>query len=80
MENEWDEDVKAKEKCLWCQLEVREIHEAIFWKQKARIKWLGEGERNTNFFHITWLFKTGAVRESRSFERLMEVGWRPDER
>ena len=33
------------------QLEAREKQEALFWKQKARVKWVQEGERNTNFFH-----------------------------
>ena len=33
------------------QLKAREKHEALFWQQKAKVKWMQEGERNTKFFH-----------------------------
>ena len=51
MEEGWDEDMKVKEKDLMSQIETRERQEGIFWKQKARVKWLQEGERNAKFFH-----------------------------
>ena len=51
MEVGWDEVMKVKEKDLMHQLEARERHEGIYWKQKARVEWLQEGERNTKFFH-----------------------------
>ena len=40
MEEVWDEDMKAKEKYLMNQIKAREREEGIFWKQKARVKWL----------------------------------------
>ncbi|KAG6538552.1 hypothetical protein ZIOFF_003676 [Zingiber officinale] len=40
--------------------------EEDFWKQRAAIRWMGEGERNTKFFHST-------VQKKRSASRLFRV-------
>ena len=47
----WDEEKQNKEKDLWGQLEARERQEGIYWKQKSKVKWLEDGEKNTKFFY-----------------------------
>lgn len=45
------EESKKKVDSLQQDLEDLYKHEEIFWKQKSRVEWLKEGERNTRFFH-----------------------------
>ncbi|VVA30150.1 Hypothetical predicted protein, partial [Prunus dulcis] len=40
--------------------------EAMFWKQKSRLQWLQEGDRNTKFFHLTTIIR----RRRNKIERL----------
>ena len=51
MEHGFTPESKLQEIDLLHQLNKRCGQEAIFWNQKARVKWLKDGECNTSFFH-----------------------------
>lgn len=40
--------------------------EEIFWRQKSRVQWLKEGERNTRFFHRSTM-------ANRAFNRILTL-------
>jgi hypothetical protein len=45
------QELIEEEVSLMAQIETRDKHEEILWRQKSRILWLQEGERNSKFFH-----------------------------
>ncbi|XP_050378368.1 uncharacterized protein LOC126795602 [Argentina anserina] len=55
---------KVREDEICDELEAAWAREELFWKQRSRVSWLLEGDRNTKFFYVTTVYRRNKNRIS----------------
>lgn len=56
LQNSPPNDVRSQlERAALQNLTELETREAVLWKEKAKARWIEEGDANTHFFHVTTL-------------------------
>lgn len=63
-------DTREQERMLGRQLEEWLSREEMLWRQRSRVEWLREGDRNSKFFHA----KASERRKTNIIQRLISEG------